>query len=94
MSCRHHLAVYRLLINGSIAWHPTLGRAPERLTEEQLVERLERLPFNGCSLQAADLGGMNDCEIAEVLGITRQNIDQMELPAAFRKAAHRLKVLE
>jgi len=80
-------------MNGSVAWHLTIGREPERLTDDQLVERLMRLPYGGCSLKAAEAGGMNDSEVAEALGVTRQAIDQMGLPSAFRKAARHLRVI-
>ena len=86
VSCRHHFAVYRILLNGEIMWHPILGRDAERLTEDELVERLQRLPYDGCSLKAADDGGMRDARIADVLGMARQNIDQINAMERFRRA--------
>ena len=80
------------MLNGEIMWHPILGRDAERFSEDELVERLQRLPFNGCSLQAAEAGGMNDTSIAEHLGMARQNIDQINAMARFRAAALRLGI--
>jgi len=73
-------------------WHPILGQDPEQLTEDELVERLLRLPFGGCSLKAADVGGMHDAEIAERLGMTRHNVEQIDGLARFRVAALRLGI--
>jgi len=73
-------------------WHPSLGKDPEQFSEDELVERLRRLPYGGCSIQAADAGGMYDAEIAELLGMTRHNVEQIDGLARFRVAALRLGI--
>jgi len=77
---------------GLIVWHPIMGHDPEQLTEDQLVERLKRLPFGGCSLRAADEGGMYDLHIGDALGFAHQTIHCMPLEARFRNQARRLGI--
>lgn len=68
---------------------------PSSLSEDELCERLERLPYNGCALQAADLGGLNDYRVAEVMGLTRHGVELLSITAtkSFRARA-RLRRLD
>lgn len=74
ISCRHHLAVDRITSKGKIKWHPDFD--PDDL------ESLENLQFGGCSLEAAEVGGMTLEQTAQVLGgMTRERVRQIEVEA-------------
>jgi hypothetical protein len=95
VSCRHHLAIYKIQWDGSIVWHSLMGQDPEALSEVELGERLESLPYGGCTLKAADEGGLVDARVADVLGYTYQSVQCLSITAekSFR-AASRLLLLD
>jgi hypothetical protein len=76
VTCRFHLAVADVRALGHLTWHIVLGRDAESLSDDDLAARLRKLPYGGCSLEAAKQ--LNLAEIAEVLGVSRQRADQLE----------------
>lgn len=73
VSCRHHLAFEPTLRGGlAVAF-------PELLDDEDGI-RLEELPRT-CSLDVADEGPRDAQAVAELLGITRERVRQIEMRA-------------
>jgi len=70
--------VATILARGHLSWHPTLGRDIEQVTDDELADRLRRLPFGGCCLAAAADGDRLVAYAADLLGVSRERGRQLD----------------
>lgn len=56
------------------------------MTDDEIVDVLLSLdPMRSCAYDVADRGGLSDDEVAEILGLSKQRLQQIEGDALFKQ---------